>query len=55
MAVAAVAMLASCSNDETTGKAVKGNAIQFDGFVNKSVKRPTTSTTRISPHSRYGA
>ena len=38
MAVAAVAMLASCSNDETTGKAVKGNAIQFDGFVNKSVK-----------------
>ena len=38
MAVAAVAMLASCSNDETTGKAVNGNAIQFDGFVNKSVK-----------------
>lgn len=38
MAVAAVAMLASCSNDETTGKAVKGNAIKFDGFVNKSVK-----------------
>lgn len=38
MAVAAVAMLASCSNDETTGKAVKGNAIQFYGFVNKSVK-----------------
>lgn len=38
MAVAAVAMLASCSNDETTDKAVKGNAIQFDGFVNKSVK-----------------
>ena len=38
MGFAAVAMLASCSNDETTGKAVKGNAIQFDGFVNKSVK-----------------
>lgn len=38
MAVAAVAMLASCSNDETTGKAVNGNTIKFDGFVNKSVK-----------------
>ena len=31
-------MLASCSNDETTGKAVNGNTIKFDGFVNKSVK-----------------
>lgn len=38
MVVAAVAMLASCSNDETTGKAVNGNTIKFDGFVNKSVK-----------------
>lgn len=38
MGFAAVAMLASCSNDETTGKAVNGNTIKFDGFVNKSVK-----------------
>ena len=38
MSFAAVAMLASCSNDETTGKAVNGNTIKFDGFVNKSVK-----------------
>ena len=36
--LAATAMLASCSNDETTGKAVNGNTIKFDGFVNKSVK-----------------
>lgn len=35
--LAATAMLASCSNDETVEMAQQ-NAIAFDGFVNKSTR-----------------
>lgn len=36
--LAATAMLASCSNDETVEMAQNNRTIQFDGFVNKSTR-----------------
>ncbi|WP_352423150.1 fimbrillin family protein [Proteiniphilum sp.] len=51
----ATAMLVSCNNDETVEFA-KGSAIQFDTFVNKSVRGATDdiTTANISNFSVYG-
>lgn len=58
MAVAAVAMLASCSNDETTGKAVNGNTIKFSNtFVNngtRSVLDPSFTKESLGNFKVYG-
>ncbi len=58
MAVAAVAMLASCSNDETTGKAVNTKAIKFSNtFVNngtRSVVDPSFTKENLGSFKVYG-
>ena len=58
MAVAAVAMLASCSNDETTGKAVNTKAIKFSNtFVNngtRSVVDPSFTKESLGNFKVYG-
>ena len=58
MAVAAVAMLASCSNDETTGKAVNTKAIKFSNtFVNngtRSMVDPSFTKESLGNFKVYG-
>lgn len=52
--LAATAMLASCSNDETVEMAQNNKAIQFDGFVNKSTRAADVTTANLTSFKVWG-